>query len=181
MCFRAGSTRTPTSSRAASGLRRIRRRLWARTRAAGSTNPSLRRRRPRRTSAARCDGPRRGHVTQRSALLTPLCLSSQMLFQFPASESQPPSFFVGGPMVIDNLADSCQQAPPPAPLTPAPPPSTPACIAGPSFAPQGSETSFDCSHCGKSLRSRKNYSKHMFIHSGTPHVLHQHRSQTYDN
>ncbi|XP_067258769.1 zinc finger and BTB domain-containing protein 45 [Chanodichthys erythropterus] len=97
-------------------------------------------------------------------------LGSQMLFQFPASESQPPSFFVGGPMVIDNLADSCQQAPPPAPLTPAPPPSTPACIAGPSFAPQGSETSFDCSHCGKSLRSRKNYSKHMFIHSGQkPH------------
>ncbi|ROJ94328.1 Transmembrane channel-like protein 7 [Anabarilius grahami] len=85
-------------------------------------------------------------------------LGSQMLFQFPASESQPPSFFVGGPMVIDNLADSCQQAPPPA----AP--------AGPSFAPQGSETSFDCSHCGKSLRSRKNYSKHMFIHSGQkPH------------
>lgn len=97
-------------------------------------------------------------------------LSSQMLFQFPASESQQPSFFVGGPMVIDNLAESCQQAPPPAPLTPAPPPSTPACLAGPSFAPQGSETSFDCSHCGKSLRSRKNYSKHMFIHSGQkPH------------
>ncbi|XP_055059952.2 zinc finger and BTB domain-containing protein 45 [Misgurnus anguillicaudatus] len=97
-------------------------------------------------------------------------LSNQMLYQFSASESQPSSFFVGGPMVIDNLADSCQQAPPPAPLTPAPPPSTPACIAGPSFAAQGSETSFDCSHCGKSLRSRKNYSKHMFIHSGQkPH------------
>ncbi|XP_026052174.1 zinc finger and BTB domain-containing protein 45 isoform X2 [Carassius auratus] len=96
-------------------------------------------------------------------------LNSQMLFQFPASESQQPSFFVGGPMVIDNLAE-CQQAPPPASLTPAPPPSTPACLAGPSFTPQGSETSFDCSHCGKSLRSRKNYSKHMFIHSGQkPH------------
>lgn len=50
------------------------------------------------------------------------------------------------------------------------PPSTPSCIAGPSFTPTGSETSFDCSHCGKSLRSRKNYSKHMFIHSGQkPH------------
>ncbi|XP_067296532.1 zinc finger and BTB domain-containing protein 45 isoform X2 [Pseudorasbora parva] len=97
-------------------------------------------------------------------------LGGQMLFQFPASESQTSSFFVGGPMVIDNLAEPCQQAPPPAPLTPAPPPSTPACIAGPSFTPQGSETSFDCSHCGKSLRSRKNYSKHMFIHSGQkPH------------
>uniref|UniRef100_A0A672NVZ4 Zinc finger and BTB domain-containing protein 45-like n=1 Tax=Sinocyclocheilus grahami TaxID=75366 RepID=A0A672NVZ4_SINGR len=93
-----------------------------------------------------------------------------MLFQFPTSESQQPSFFVGGPMVIDSLAESCQQAPPPTSLTPAPPPSTPACLAGPSFAPQGSETSFDCSHCGKSLRSRKNYSKHMFIHSGQkPH------------
>ncbi|KAA0721640.1 Zinc finger and BTB domain-containing protein 45 [Triplophysa tibetana] len=97
-------------------------------------------------------------------------LSSQMLYQFPASESQSSSFFVGGPMVIDNLADSCQQAPPPAPLTPAPPPPTPACVAGLSFTPQASETSFDCSHCGKSLRSRKNYSKHMFIHSGQkPH------------
>ncbi|XP_051558230.1 zinc finger and BTB domain-containing protein 45-like isoform X1 [Myxocyprinus asiaticus] len=96
-------------------------------------------------------------------------LSNQMLFQFPASESQSSSFYVGGPMVIDNMSDSCQQAQPPAPLTPAPPPSSPACIAGPSFAPQGSE-SFDCSHCGKSLRSRKNYSKHMFIHSGQkPH------------
>ncbi|XP_043076201.1 LOW QUALITY PROTEIN: zinc finger and BTB domain-containing protein 45 [Puntigrus tetrazona] len=97
-------------------------------------------------------------------------LSSQMLFQFPASESQQPSFFVGGPMVIDSLAESCQQAPPCPPDPPAPPPSTPACLAGPSFAPQGSETSFDCSHCGKSLRSLKNYSKHMFIHSGQkPH------------
>ncbi|KAI7811247.1 zinc finger and BTB domain-containing protein 45 isoform X2 [Triplophysa rosa] len=97
-------------------------------------------------------------------------LSSQMLYQFPASDSQSSSFFVGGPMVIDNLADSCQQAPPPAPLTPAPPPPTPACVTGLSFTPQASETSFDCSHCGKSLRSRKNYSKHMFIHSGQkPH------------
>lgn len=102
-----------------------------------------------------------------SALFTfDFCLCSQMLYQFPASESQSSAFFVGGPMVIDSLADSCQQAPPPAPLTPAPPPPTPACVAGPSFTPQSSETSFDCSHCGKSLRSRKNYSKHMFIHSG---------------
>lgn len=58
------------------------------------------------------------------------------------------------------------QAPPPAPMTPAPPPSTSSCSAGPSPSSQGSETSFDCTHCGKSLRSRKNYSKHMFIHSG---------------
>ncbi|KAG1925704.1 zinc finger and BTB domain-containing protein [Pimephales promelas] len=54
VCFRAGSTRTPECSRAASGLRRISRRLWARTRAAVSTNHSRRRNQPRRTSAARC-------------------------------------------------------------------------------------------------------------------------------
>ncbi|KAK1803208.1 hypothetical protein P4O66_021724, partial [Electrophorus voltai] len=97
-------------------------------------------------------------------------INNQMLFQYPVSESQPSSFFVGGPMGIDNMAETCQQAPPPAPLTPAPPPPAQPCIAGPSFTAQGSETSFDCSHCGKSLRSRKNYSKHMFIHSGQkPH------------
>ncbi|XP_076839056.1 zinc finger and BTB domain-containing protein 45 [Brachyhypopomus gauderio] len=97
-------------------------------------------------------------------------INNQMLFQYPVSESQPSSFFVGGPMGIDSMAETCQQAPPPAPLTPAPPPPAQPCIAGPSFTAQGSETSFDCSHCGKSLRSRKNYSKHMFIHSGQkPH------------
>ncbi|TRY86117.1 hypothetical protein DNTS_030199, partial [Danionella cerebrum] len=98
--------------------------------------------------------------------------TSQMLFQFPTSESQPQPFFVGGAMMIDSLPDSCHQAPPPAPHTPAqaPPSSTPTCTAGASFSAAGNETSFDCSHCGKSLRSRKNYSKHMFIHSGQkPH------------
>ncbi|KAF5889610.1 zinc finger and BTB domain-containing protein 45-like, partial [Clarias magur] len=92
-------------------------------------------------------------------------INNQMLFQYPVSESQPSSFFVGGAMAIDSMAETCQQAPPPPPMTPAPPPPTQACVAGPSFTAQGSETSFDCSHCGKSLRSRKNYSKHMFIHS----------------
>lgn len=70
---------------------------------------------------------------------------------------------------IDSMAvtePGQPQAPPPAPMTPAPPPSTSSCSAGPSPSSQGSETSFDCTHCGKSLRSRKNYSKHMFIHSG---------------
>lgn len=101
----------------------------------------------------------------------------QMLFQYPVSESQPSSFYVGGAMTMDSMPETCQQAPPPPPLTPAPPPPgpAPACVAGPSFTAQGSETSFDCSHCGKSLRSRKNYSKHMFIHSGThTHTLHIH-------
>uniref|UniRef100_A0A673B4D1 Zinc finger and BTB domain containing 45 n=1 Tax=Sphaeramia orbicularis TaxID=375764 RepID=A0A673B4D1_9TELE len=76
-------------------------------------------------------------------------------------------------MGIDNMAgtEPGQPAPPPAQMTPAPPPSTSSCSAGPSPSSQGSETSFDCTHCGKSLRSRKNYSKHMFIHSGKTHHL----------
>nr|XP_046230761.1 zinc finger and BTB domain-containing protein 45 isoform X2 [Scatophagus argus] len=102
-------------------------------------------------------------------------INNQLLFQYPVSQSQPAPFYVGGPMGgIDSMAGTepgqQQQAPPPAPMTPAPPPSTSACSAGPSPSSQGSETSFDCTHCGKSLRSRKNYSKHMFIHSGQkPH------------
>uniref|UniRef100_A0A3P9IJM8 Zinc finger and BTB domain containing 45 n=1 Tax=Oryzias latipes TaxID=8090 RepID=A0A3P9IJM8_ORYLA len=100
-------------------------------------------------------------------------INNQLLFQYPVSQSQPAPFYVGGPLGgIDSMAVSepGQQAPPPAPMTPAPPPSTSSCSAGPSPSSQGSETSFDCTHCGKSLRSRKNYSKHMFIHSGQkPH------------
>ncbi|KAL1005975.1 hypothetical protein UPYG_G00066350 [Umbra pygmaea] len=99
-------------------------------------------------------------------------INNQLLFQYPVSQSQSSaSFFVGGPMVIDSMAgtETSQQGPPPTPMTPVPPSST--CgTPGPSPSSQGSETSFDCTHCGKSLRSRKNYSKHMFIHSGQkPH------------
>ncbi|XP_056265954.1 zinc finger and BTB domain-containing protein 45 [Pseudoliparis swirei] len=100
-------------------------------------------------------------------------INNQLLFQYPVSQSQPAPFYVGGPMGgIDSMAgaDPALQAPPPAPMTPAPPPSASSLPAGPSPSSQGSETSFDCTHCGKSLRSRKNYSKHMFIHSGQkPH------------
>ncbi|PWA30688.1 hypothetical protein CCH79_00009279, partial [Gambusia affinis] len=95
-------------------------------------------------------------------------INNQLLFQYPVSHSQPPPFYVGGPMGgMDNMAGSepSQQAPPPAPMTPVPTSSASSCSAGPSPSSQGSETSFDCTHCGKSLRSRKNYSKHMFIHS----------------
>ncbi|KAF0036842.1 hypothetical protein F2P81_009716 [Scophthalmus maximus] len=99
-------------------------------------------------------------------------INNQLLFQYPVSQSQPAPFYVGGPMGgIESMAaatEPSQPAPPPAPMTPAPPPS--ASGGGPSPSSQGSETSFDCTHCGKSLRSRKNYSKHMFIHSGQkPH------------
>ncbi|KAI1896589.1 hypothetical protein AGOR_G00096320 [Albula goreensis] len=98
-------------------------------------------------------------------------INNQLLFQYPVSQSQSSPYFVGGPMVIDSMAgtEPNQQVPPPAPMTPAPA-TTASCVAGPSPSSQGSETSFDCTHCGKSLRSRKNYSKHMFIHSGQkPH------------
>lgn len=98
-------------------------------------------------------------------------INNQLLFQYPVSQSQSTPYFVSGPMVIDSMgrAEPNQQVPPPAPMTPAPP-TTSSCAAGPSPSSQGSETSFDCTHCGKSLRSRKNYSKHMFIHSGQkPH------------
>uniref|UniRef100_A0A3B4ZYY0 Zinc finger and BTB domain containing 45 n=1 Tax=Stegastes partitus TaxID=144197 RepID=A0A3B4ZYY0_9TELE len=105
--------------------------------------------------------------------LTPPPTTQSINNQYPVSQSQPAPFYVGGPMGgIDTMAgtEPSQQAPPPAPMTPAPPPSTSSCSAGPSPSSQGSETSFDCMHCGKSLRSRKNYSKHMFIHSGQkPH------------
>ncbi|KAJ8364796.1 hypothetical protein SKAU_G00136270 [Synaphobranchus kaupii] len=94
---------------------------------------------------------------------------SDLLFQYPVSQSQSSSYFVAGSMVIDSMAgaEPNQQVPPPVPMAPA---TTSSCAAGPSPSSQGSETSFDCTHCGKSLRSRKNYSKHMFIHSGQkPH------------
>nr|XP_020442216.1 LOW QUALITY PROTEIN: zinc finger and BTB domain-containing protein 45-like [Monopterus albus] len=99
-------------------------------------------------------------------------INNQLLFQYPVSQSQPAPFYVGGHMGgIDSMAGTePSQQPPPAPMTPAPPHSASSCSAGPSPSSQGSETSFDCTHCGKSLRSRKNYSKHMFIHSGQkPH------------
>ncbi|XP_028830647.1 zinc finger and BTB domain-containing protein 45 isoform X2 [Denticeps clupeoides] len=100
-------------------------------------------------------------------------INNQLLFQYPASQAQSSSFFVGGPMVMDSMAgaDASQQTQPAAPPTPAPLSTPGACTTGPSPSSQtGSETSFDCTHCGKSLRSRKNYSKHMFIHSGQkPH------------
>uniref|UniRef100_A0A3Q3II78 Zinc finger and BTB domain containing 45 n=1 Tax=Monopterus albus TaxID=43700 RepID=A0A3Q3II78_MONAL len=104
--------------------------------------------------------------------LTPPPTTQSINNQYPVSQSQPAPFYVGGHMGgIDSMAGTePSQQPPPAPMTPAPPHSASSCSAGPSPSSQGSETSFDCTHCGKSLRSRKNYSKHMFIHSGQkPH------------
>lgn len=88
-----------------------------------------------------------------------------MLFQYQMGQPQSPTYFVRGPMMIDSKAEPNLQLPSTTPVTPTTLASS-SCTAGPSPSSQGSETSFDCSHCGKSLRSRKNYSKHMFIHSG---------------
>ncbi|XP_069047923.1 zinc finger and BTB domain-containing protein 45 [Lepisosteus oculatus] len=104
---------------------------------------------------------------------SPHSVNSQVLFQYPVSQSQSTqAYFVGGPMVIDTSqpgVEPGQPTPPTAPTTPAHHmPATSS--SGPASSSQSSETSFDCTHCGKSLRSRKNYSKHMFIHSGQkPH------------
>ncbi|XP_041093451.1 zinc finger and BTB domain-containing protein 45 [Polyodon spathula] len=97
--------------------------------------------------------------------------SSQVLFQYCVSPAQAtPSYFVDTP----PGAEPGPGIPPPA-VSHAHPSSSSsiaasAAPASSSSSCQGSETSFDCTHCGKSLRSRKNYSKHMFIHSGQkPH------------
>ncbi|XP_023680829.2 zinc finger and BTB domain-containing protein 45 isoform X1 [Paramormyrops kingsleyae] len=96
-------------------------------------------------------------------------INNQMLFQYQMGQPQSPTYFVRGPMMIDSKAEPNLQIPSTTPITPATLASS-SCATGPSPSSQGSETSFDCSHCGKSLRSRKNYSKHMFIHSGQkPH------------
>ncbi|XP_058877948.1 LOW QUALITY PROTEIN: zinc finger and BTB domain-containing protein 45 [Acipenser ruthenus] len=96
--------------------------------------------------------------------------SNQVVFQYPVSQAQTaPSYFVGGPAAIDTPlgAEPGPGIPPPV-VSHAHPSSSTSAV--PASSSQGSETSFDCTHCGKSLRSRKNYSKHMFIHSGQkPH------------
>ncbi|MBN3300536.1 ZBT45 protein, partial [Amia calva] len=110
---------------------------------------------------------------QSNTATSPPHTPTQVLFQYPVSQSQPTqSYFVGGPMVIDSSQQAVEpvtQTPPTTQINPVhhtPPTSS----SGPATSSQGAETSFDCSHCGKSLRSRKNYSKHMFIHSGQkPH------------
>ncbi|MBN3271480.1 ZBT45 protein, partial [Polyodon spathula] len=98
-------------------------------------------------------------------------LQPLVLFQYCVSPAQAtPSYFVDTP----PGAEPGPGIPPPA-VSHAHPSSSSsiaasAAPASSSSSCQGSETSFDCTHCGKSLRSRKNYSKHMFIHSGQkPH------------
>ncbi|XP_028669393.1 zinc finger and BTB domain-containing protein 45 isoform X2 [Erpetoichthys calabaricus] len=91
----------------------------------------------------------------------------QVLFQYPVAQAQSTqAFYVGGPVVTG--VESVSGVPPASSSLPHSSSSITAGSAATSS--QSSETSFDCTHCGKSLRSRKNYSKHMFIHSGQkPH------------
>ncbi|XP_028669388.1 zinc finger and BTB domain-containing protein 45 isoform X1 [Erpetoichthys calabaricus] len=94
-------------------------------------------------------------------------VSTQVLFQYPVAQAQSTqAFYVGGPVVTG--VESVSGVPPASSSLPHSSSSITAGSAATSS--QSSETSFDCTHCGKSLRSRKNYSKHMFIHSGQkPH------------
>ncbi|KAG8510183.1 Zinc finger and BTB domain-containing protein 45 [Galemys pyrenaicus] len=57
------------------------------------------------------------------------------------------------------------------PLAEAPPAAIPAPAPAPAARAPGSEPpAYECSHCRKTFSSRKNYTKHMFIHSGEkPH------------
>ncbi|KAK1152076.1 zinc finger and BTB domain-containing protein 45 isoform X1, partial [Acipenser oxyrinchus oxyrinchus] len=127
---------------------------------------------PHSTGATNQVRERESIVKHREVWHSSLHLShSQVVFQYPVSQAQTaPSFFVGGPAAMDAPlgAEPGPEIPPPVVSHAHPSSSTSAAPA--SSSSQGSETSFDCTHCGKSLRSRKNYSKHMFIHSGQkPH------------
>ncbi|XP_047646892.1 zinc finger and BTB domain-containing protein 45 isoform X1 [Phacochoerus africanus] len=75
----------------------------------------------------------------------------------------PPAFYSGLP----------PDAAPSAPLGEAPaPPAAPTAASSttPARAPGADPPAYECSHCHKTFSSRKNYTKHMFIHSGEkPH------------
>ncbi|KAM7232725.1 hypothetical protein CapIbe_014861 [Capra ibex] len=75
----------------------------------------------------------------------------------------PPAFY---PALQPDAAPSAPlgEAPAPAAAPPAAPSTTPA------RAPGAEPPAYECSHCHKTFSSRKNYTKHMFIHSGEkPH------------
>ncbi|XP_039724700.1 zinc finger and BTB domain-containing protein 45 [Pteropus medius] len=75
----------------------------------------------------------------------------------------PPSFY---PALQPDAAPSAPLGEAPAP--PAAPATAPA--ATPVRAPGSEPPAYECSHCRKTFSSRKNYTKHMFIHSGEkPH------------
>lgn len=73
----------------------------------------------------------------------------------------PPSFY---PALQPDAAPSAPLGEGPAP--PAAPATAPA--ATPVRAPGSEPPAYECSHCRKTFSSRKNYTKHMFIHSGEP-------------
>ncbi|XP_058530884.1 zinc finger and BTB domain-containing protein 45 isoform X2 [Ochotona princeps] len=75
----------------------------------------------------------------------------------------PPTFY---PTLQPDAAPNIQLGE--APAQPAPPTTAPSVT--PVRAPGGEPPAYECSHCRKTFSSRKNYTKHMFIHSGEkPH------------
>ncbi|XP_053463277.1 zinc finger and BTB domain-containing protein 45 isoform X2 [Nycticebus coucang] len=73
----------------------------------------------------------------------------------------PPAFY---PALQPDAAPTSQLGEAPAPsAAPATTPST-----TPARAPGAEPPAYECSHCHKTFSSRKNYTKHMFIHSGEP-------------
>ncbi|XP_047690268.1 zinc finger and BTB domain-containing protein 45 isoform X1 [Prionailurus viverrinus] len=95
----------------------------------------------------------------------------------PGPPAQPPSAPSGPTPALPSAFYPTLQ-PDAAPSAPAPPGEAPAPPTAPAAAPSatparapGSEPpAYECSHCRKTFSSRKNYTKHMFIHSGEkPH------------
>ncbi|XP_004616980.1 zinc finger and BTB domain-containing protein 45 isoform X2 [Sorex araneus] len=77
-----------------------------------------------------------------------------------AAPAPPPAFY---PALQPNTAPSAPLGEAPAPAAAA---TSPACTRNPRAEPPA----YECSHCQKTFSSRKNYTKHMFIHSGEkPH------------
>ncbi|KAB0382238.1 hypothetical protein FD755_004155 [Muntiacus reevesi] len=77
-----------------------------------------------------------------------------------AAPAPPPAFY---PALQPDAAPS-------APLGEAPAPAAAAPSTTPARAPGAEPPAYECSHCHKTFSSRKNYTKHMFIHSGEkPH------------
>eukprot|EP00069_Balaena_mysticetus_P011733 bmy_21432T0 len=75
----------------------------------------------------------------------------------------PPAFY---PALQPDAAPSAPLGEAPAP--PAAPSAAP--LTTPARAPGAEPPAYECSHCHKTFSSRKNYTKHMFIHSGEkPH------------
>lgn len=86
--------------------------------------------------------------------------------QPPSAPSAPPPAFY--PVLQPDGAPSAPlgEAPAPSAAPAAAPAAAP--VATPARASGAEPPAYECSHCRKTFSSRKNYTKHMFIHSGEP-------------